>query len=139
MSEGGEGGCLCGAIRYRMAGAPLSSVICHCASCRRASGAPTVAWLTVSRGQFEILSGSPRAYQSSPGVTRQFCRTCGSALTYETAISPATIDVTTASLDDPNRFPPTDEVWLDHKVDWQITDASLGQYPTGSSGERPAT
>jgi len=47
LGEMSEGGCLCGAVRYRMVGAPLSSAICHCASCRRASGAPTVAWLTV--------------------------------------------------------------------------------------------
>jgi len=133
-----EGGCLCGAVRYRVAGTPLASIICHCNTCRRASSAPTVAWVTVRRGQFAILSGSPCAFESSPGVTRRFCGICGSALTYENAQSPTTIDVTTLSLDDPNSFPPSEEVWLDHKVAWQITDASLGQYPTGSSSEFPA-
>ena len=41
-----EGGCLCGAVRYRISGSPLSSVNCHCESCRRASGAPAVAWIS---------------------------------------------------------------------------------------------
>jgi hypothetical protein len=127
-----EGGCLCGAVRYRIVGTPHSSVICHCISCRRASGAPTVAWLTLDRERFEALSGSARAFHSSPGVVRRFCAICGSALTYENSKSPATIDITTASLDDPNGFPPTAEVWLDHKLSWQAVDANLSQHREGS-------
>ena len=133
-TEASEGGCLCGAVRYRISGAPVSSVICHCRSCRLASGAPTVAWLTVQRPQLEFLFGTPRAFKSSPGVVRQFCATCGSALTYENAASPSTIDLTTATLDDPNRFPPTEEVWVAHKVPWQVSDAALAQHPASSSG-----
>jgi hypothetical protein len=128
-----EGGCLCGAVRYRVVGAPLSSSICHCITCRRASGAPTVAWVTVDRSQLEILSGEPRAFQSSPHVVRRFCATCGSALTYENADDASTIDITTLSLDDPERFPPSAEVWVAHKLSWQTTDPSRAQRPQGSS------
>ena len=127
-----EGGCLCSAIRYRITGTPRSSVICHCASCRRASGAPTVAWLTVDRDRFEVLRGATRVFDSSPGVSRRFCADCGSALTYENSKSPATIDITTASLDDPGAFPPTVEVWLDHRIFWQPARADLTQHREGS-------
>ena len=127
-----EGGCLCGAIRYRITGTPLSSVICHCTSCRRASGAPTVAWLTVDRECFEVLRGSARAFHSSRGVIRRFCPDCGSALTYENSKSPTSIDVTSASLDDPGAFPPTAEVWLEHKISWQAADANLIPHRQGS-------
>lgn len=127
-----EGGCLCGAIRYRITGTARSSVICHCASCRRASGAPTVAWLTVDRERFEVLRGATRAFDSSPRVIRRFCADCGSALAYENSKSPATIDITTASLDDPGAFPPTAEVWLDHKIFWQPIRADLTQHREGS-------
>ena len=134
-----EGGCLCGAVRYRMTGTPVHSAICHCRTCRRASGAPTVAWVTVKRAQFEILAGKPRAFQSSPGVIRQFCGTCGTALTYENSDSPSTIDLTTLSLDEPNRFPPTKEVWVEHKVSWQLTDPALSHHAQWSmSDEHPA-
>ena len=124
-----QGGCLCSAIRFRMSGEPVFSSICHCATCRRASAAPTVAWLTFDRGQVEILSGNPRTYRSSQSVVRQFCGTCGSQLSYESVERPATIDITTASLDNPNLFPPTLEVWLEHRVSWQTTDQSRVQYP----------
>lgn len=133
--QSSEGGCLCGAVRYRVAGAPRSSSICHCRSCRRASGASAVAWLTVNRAQLEFLAGKPHSFQSSPGVVRQFCDNCGSALSYENADSPSTIDITTASLDDPNRFPPTQEVWVEHKVSWQIIDPALTQHPRWSMSD----
>jgi hypothetical protein len=123
-----EGGCLCKAIRYSLSGAPLSSIVCHCATCRRASAAPTVAWLTIDRARFQFLSGSPRMFQSSRDVVRRFCDICGTPLTYENAGSPNTIDVTTASLDLPDLHPPTMEVWLEHKLAWQTANESLGHH-----------
>jgi len=130
-----EGGCLCAAIRYRISGAPIFSTICHCITCRRASAAPSVAWLTFDRDQVEFLSGAPRSYQSSHGVVRRFCGTCGSAISYENADSASTIDLTTISLDDPNAFPPTGEVWLEHRVAWEPVNLALDQYPRGSVGK----
>jgi hypothetical protein len=133
-----EGGCLCKAIRYGISGTPLSSIVCHCATCRRASAAPTVAWLTVDRVQFHFLCGSPRIFQSSRDVVRRFCEVCGTQLTYETAGSPNTIDVTTASLDFPELHPPNMEVWLEHKLAWQRLNDDLGHYRRDlSSGSEP--
>jgi len=128
-----EGGCLCGAIRYRVSGAPEFSVICHCATCRRASGAPSVAWLTFARRQLQFLSGDPRSYRSSQGVVRGFCGTCGSAISYENAAAPDSIDLTTLSLDDPNAFPPAQEVWLEHRIPWEAANPALDHYPRGSA------
>ena len=124
-----EGGCLCGAVRFRAAGAPLSSVICHCRTCRRAGAAPSVAWLTFDRGSVEVIRGAPRPFASSPGVVRTFCADCGSPLTYANDARPNVIDVTTMSLDDESLFPPTQEEWVSHKLVWQATDPSLLQYP----------
>jgi hypothetical protein len=106
-----EGGCLCSATRFRISGDPIFSSICHCTSCRRASAAPTVAWVTFDRGQVG---------------------TCGSQLFYESVASPATIDITTASLDNPNLFPPSLETWLEHRLPWQSADQARTQYPRGS-------
>jgi hypothetical protein len=127
-----QGGCLCSAIRFRISGTPVFSSICHCATCRRASAAPTVAWLTVTRTQLKILSGSPHSYRSSQGVVRQFCRVCGSQISYENTTNPDTIDIATMALDNPNMFPPTMEVWLEHRVSWQPSIHTLSQYPRGA-------
>jgi hypothetical protein len=131
-----EGGCLCKSVRYQVTDAPLSSIICHCNSCRKASGAPSVGWLTFNVGNFELLAGELRSFQSSPGVTRTFCGVCGSPITYENDRDPGTIDVTTVSLDNPDRFPPVREVWVEHKLAWEVTNETLDQFPT-TSGEGP--
>jgi hypothetical protein len=134
-----EGGCLCEAIRYRVVGVPVSSIICHCNTCRRASGAPSVAWLTFPFGNFTLMSGRPQIFRSSPGVKRTFCASCGTPLTYESDHELGTIDVTTISLDDPSKFPPTREVWLDHKLAWEEANPSLDHCYQGSSAGAKAT
>ena len=113
-----QGGCTCGAIRYRAGGAPTNSMICHCRTCRRVAAAPVVAWLTFPRSGFEIARGRPARFQSSEPVVRTFCNVCGTQLTYAHRDAPNTIDVTTCSLDDPNRFPPTHHSWLEHDLAW---------------------
>jgi hypothetical protein len=126
-----EGGCSCAAIRYRITDVPAYSVVCHCVSCRRANGAMSVAWITVARTEFRFMSGFPQPYQSSPGVVRRFCNTCGSPLTYENTGSPESIDITTATLDHPEAFPPRQEVWFEHKIPWQPVDPTLQHFPRG--------
>jgi hypothetical protein len=129
--ESQEGGCLCGAIRYRVTGSPLYSVVCHCASCRKAAAAPSVAWQTYARAHFVILSGTPRIYRSSPGVERCFCECCGSPLTYRNEQRPTEVDITTVSLDDPEANPPNRELWVQDRLSWQMLDPSRHQYPAG--------
>jgi hypothetical protein len=124
-----QGGCLCKAIRYRITGEPVSSVICHCETCRRASAAPSVAWVTFERHQVEFLGGSPQMYRSSEGVVRGFCGICGSPISYEAADRPTHIDLTTVSLDDPSAFPPTGEVWMQDKLWWEAYHVALDQFP----------
>lgn len=113
-----EGGCLCGAVRYRAVGPPTVSMICHCSSCARASGAPSVAWVTFTAQGFRLLRGEPAAFRSSPPVMRRFCASCGTALTYAHAERPAEIDVTTRTLDDPERFPPSHHAWIADALAW---------------------
>jgi hypothetical protein len=118
MNRVTEGGCQCGAIRYRIEGETTNSMICHCRTCQRVAGAPVVAWVTFQKTKFSITSGKPAEFRSSPPVRRAFCAACGTPLTYEHENFPATLDVTTASLDDPTAFPPTHHSWLGHNIDW---------------------
>jgi hypothetical protein len=121
--EGNEGlaatgGCLCGAVRYE-AERPFRSVsVCHCRSCRLASGAPMVAWFVLPRSRLRWLRGAPRLFASSPPVERGFCGECGTQLTYANDDAPDDIEVTTLSLDEPGQVPPTKEIWLSERVAW---------------------
>ncbi len=114
-----EGGCLCGVVRYRIQGEPLSSGTCQCRSCRRASAAAIVPWITLNSEHFAFTAGQPVEFNSSPPATRTFCGRCGTPLTYRhTSYAEKKIDVTTCSLDDPEAFPPAGHVWTSHRLRW---------------------
>lgn len=113
-----EGGCMCGAIRYRVTGDPTNSMVCHCRTCRRVAASPVVAWVTFPAARFQLIQGRPSEFHSSKPVRRTFCAACGTPLTYEHSDSNDFVDVTTCSLDDPNRFPPTHHSWQSHDLAW---------------------
>ncbi len=123
------GGCLCGAVRYQAAATPFHETVCHCVDCRRAVGAAAVAWLTVPSPSFHWTAGTPVAFQSSPGVMRRFCATCGTSLTYEAV--PGEVDVTTCSLDNPAAVPPRDHTRTAARLPWDIIGDGLPNYPQG--------
>jgi hypothetical protein len=120
-----EGGCLCGAIRYRVRGAAIAATLCHCRSCRRASGGVNVAWAVFDLGAFEWLAGDPKVYSSSPGIHWLFCPACGSLVGYRRASRPEHTDITTGTLDDPDLYPPQVEIWLEQKIGWETLHPEL--------------
>ena len=113
-----EGGCICGSVRYRLTGEPTNSMICHCQTCRRVAASPIVAWVTFPSAQFHLLQGHPAEFRSSELVRRTFCAACGTPLTYEHRDGVGFVDVTTCSLDQPGKFPPTHHSWLSHDLPW---------------------
>jgi hypothetical protein len=128
------GGCLCGAIRYRITAAPRMTSLCHCRSCRLATGAPAVAWVILPGDGLVFDRGEPARFASSPGTWRTFCGRCGTSLTYQRDDCPDSIDIHTATLDDPDRFPPVREIWLEDKIAWMPTSERCTQYPRTSRG-----
>ena len=111
------GGCHCGRIRYEATGAPYHLTLCHCTDCRRAAGAPAVAWFSVPAAAFRFVQGTPARYRSSAAASRTFCAACGSSLTYE-ADGLDEVDVTTGSLDDPESLPPQDHTFARSRLRW---------------------
>jgi hypothetical protein len=121
-------------VRYRAAGEPLARTLCHCRSCRRASGAPSVAWVVFPSAGFAFIAGTPAGFRSSPDVIRTFCATCGTPLSYQRTTERDTIDVTTATLDAADEFAPTKEIWVEHKLAWERLNEALPHYPRSSVG-----
>lgn len=126
------GGCFCGNVRYTVAGEPLHLCFCHCASCRRATGAPMVPWGTFPDTRFAVIEGQLVVHHSSPGVSRGFCRRCGSSLTYANKNRPGEIDITLATLDDPEVLRPTCHIWVRDKPSWVVITDGLPQFETVS-------
>lgn len=77
------GGCLCGAVRYKTRGESFKILNCHCTSCRKHTGAPMVTLAGFKADQVEFTGQPRKVYESSPGVGRAFCGSCGTPLTWE--------------------------------------------------------
>lgn len=78
-----EGGCLCGAVRYRLHGPLRDVVACHCGQCRRWHG-HFGAYTAVPRDALELTAnGELTWYRSSDRASRGFCRVCGSSLFWQ--------------------------------------------------------
>jgi hypothetical protein len=126
-----DGGCLCGAVRYRLDGMPLDAGLCHCTLCRRSTGAPVVAWGTWRLDALSWLRGRPHDFASSAKGKRRFCPRCGTQLTFAHADAPALVDVTLASLDDPETVRPEYHIWVASRIGWMDTIDALPRHEDG--------
>jgi hypothetical protein len=124
-----EGGCLCGAIRYRVAGEPTGVNICYCSQCRRQTGAAMPAFVAYKLDRFRLLSGTPRAYRASDFATREFCPHCGSSLFWRRDGADE-LDVFLGTLDEPDAMPrPRDQIWTRHRPAWVPELPEIPAYP----------
>ena len=126
-----SGGCLCGGVRYEVdpTGA-FDAGYCHCSMCRRASGAPVLAWALLRRDTFRLITGALNHYRSSDVCRRAFCPTCGSQLFYEIPNEPDMIGIHTATLDHPAPLPlrPRLHMFADDQLCWFALHDSLPRF-----------
>jgi hypothetical protein len=132
-----KGHCLCGFVQYEANGECFNQTSCHCSICRRASGAPFVAWFSVRSAAFRVLSGQPASFRSSAHGTRTFCPRCGTALTFQSSHFPDEIDVTICSLDDPALISPKDHTWFSAKLSWLRLADELPAFAEDRPSEEP--
>ena len=113
-----EGGCHCGAIRFKTTTQPYWTGACYCIDCRKISGAPYVVFAGFKKGEIEILQGVPKEYSSSKEVIRSFCDTCSSPVTYTYKERPDEPFVSVGTFDDARSVAPKEHIWVSHKLPW---------------------
>ncbi|CZR57825.1 related to DUF636 domain protein [Phialocephala subalpina] len=124
-----HGSCLCGAITFTLAGAPSTTVLCHCLSCKKSSGSAFQANGFYENSQLQILSGDQeiKTYtDTSPDcgaiVYRVFCSTCGSRLWNRNPKYPDALIVNSGVLDLGEEgwrvWKPESEFYCKRKGDW---------------------
>jgi hypothetical protein len=134
MSLPVTGGCLCGRVRYELRAEPTHLVDCHCLDCRRASGAPFVTWGTVQKNELRMVSGEVRQF-SFAGRVRSFAGCCGTTLFFADNETAPAIDITIASLDEPESYLPSRAIWVEDKLPWAILDRTRVTHERG--GDSP--
>lgn len=113
-----SGHCLCGAVTYSYNGPELFRGHCHCESCRRACASPMTTFFGVANGSWEWTGVAPAHFESSPGVHRYFCGTCGSPMAYAWEGLPEETHFYAATLDDPTDFQPDEHHFYAERLPW---------------------
>jgi len=102
-----EGGCYCGAVRYRAKGDPLFKGQCHCRECQYVSGGSANVVLGMPATGFTYTRGAPRTFRRGDlenPVAREFCAECGTHLLSRAPALPGAVLIKVGTLDDPSVF-----------------------------------
>lgn len=128
------GGCLCGAVRYRLASTPFGAGWCHCRMCQLNSGSPAMAFAKVPSPDFVIERGAEviRRYKSSEIAERWFCGECGTPLLVRD-FDGGTFDFSVATLDHPEAVPPEAHFHYASHISWAEACDGLPRYPHSRS------
>lgn len=135
-----EGGCSCGAVRYRLTASPLSVYNCHCKDCQRYSGAAWSMSMIVKDDDFEVVTGETARYDrtadSGNVIAMYFCAKCH---TWLWNVPPAGgIKVARAgSLDNMDWAAPVGDIWTDSKAAWVQLDPARISFPKGATDRTP--
>ena len=121
MSAHREGGCACGAVRYRLTSDPLFVHCCHCLNCQRQTGSAFVTNALIEFDRIELLGDEPQPVDvprddgSMQTIWR--CPTCQVAV-YSKYTSPLARFVRVGTLDDPSSVEPDVHIFTKSKVPW---------------------
>jgi hypothetical protein len=130
-----EGGCHCGAVRYRVSGAPKHVALCHCSDCRKSAGAPMVSWAAFAEEDFAVTQGEARTHNSSGQSMRSFCPACGTGLWFRNAqFLPGIVDIQSATFDDPDALAPQAHIQTAERIAWMKTAHELPEFERFPSG-----
>jgi len=128
-----DGGCLCGAIRYRISGPSLFVSQCCCKDCQKATGTGHTTIIGIHNSQLK-LEGSPASFTNAGAtggkVTRHFCGTCAGRLYTSGDLPGEVIMVQAGSLDDPGAISPESVIYVKDAIAWDRFDPALPTFET---------
>jgi len=128
MNTQHSGSCLCGAVRFEVAGEVEQFYLCHCEYCRKDTGSAHAANLFSSRATLRWMSGEEEVRQFDlPGTrhSKAFCSTCGSALP-RTQMNGKLLVVPAGSLTTEVRIRPNAHIFMASRAGW---DEALEKVP----------
>ncbi len=133
MNQTLTGGCLCGAIRYKV-NAPLTSVVaCHCTHCRKISGAGSSHNAILPTSALALTAGKPKRYQDTADsgnlLFRHFCGECGSSLFSQREKTPEMTVLKVGTLDDASGLNLVMNIWTDSALPWMHIDPAIERHP----------
>ena len=131
-----EGGCYCGALRYKSESDPQMRMQCHCRECQYITGGGANFIIGVPEAGFSYTKGQPSHFKRKDlanGVTREFCAECGTHIGTRAPGLPGTVIVKVGTLDHPEVYGKADMAifTIDKQTFHNIPDgmAAFARYP----------
>jgi len=122
-----EGGCFCGAIRYRVSQPAVLQLHCYCKDCLATSGTDGYAGYMVANEHFSLQQGQPSVHRKTSAqnrtVERHFCGTCGTNLWGQTELG--LVSIAAGTLDDPSVFQPNKSAFVEDAPTWARVPSHL--------------
>lgn len=134
-----RGGCLCGAIQYEVDSFGPRMAHCHCSMCRKFHGAAFATYGEVNVSNFRWIQGEEEleSYVADNGTTRQFCRRCGSSLTFSSVNYPDDIvEIALGTLGSNLDMSPDAHIFVGSKASWSEILDDLPQYSGNRNSQR---
>ena len=129
------GSCACGAVTYRLTGNPKRVGLCHCVTCRKYTGAAFGAF-AIYRAEAVAVTGETSVFRSSEKGRRHFCASCGSPI-FGREEGSDEIDINAGTLDEPERFVPTYQLWTVRRLPWLVNLEHMTEYSHNRAPEPP--
>ena len=139
MDELHEGGCVCGAVRYRVRGHPVVAMVCHCMFCQRRLGSAFAVGAYFDEKNVEFTQGRLTEYEhrsdeSGRWLKMRFCARCGTTLTHTAEVRPGLKSIAAGTFDDPDWLRIERHIWARSKRPWVSIPADVAVFPQGSAG-----
>ena len=133
MTVAREGGCSCGAVRYRLTSEPLFVHCCHCLNCQRQTGSAFVVNILIETDRIELIAGEPEPVDVPRGRTQKQrifrCPACQVAL-FSRYTSAKVRFVRAGTLDDPSSVEPDVHIYTRSKLPWVTLPESTPAFRT---------
>jgi hypothetical protein len=129
-----EGGCACGAVRYRLASGPMFVHCCHCLDCQRQTGSAFVLNAIIETDRILLEAGSrvpgPVAVPTDSGRPHHIhrCPDCQTAMWSDYGGRPQIRFVRVGTLDQPSALAPDVHIYTRSRVPWVALPGSVPSF-----------
>jgi len=142
MADAHEGGCVCGAVRYRARGEPIVAMACHCTFCQQRLGSAFALAAYFDETSIEFTQGQLTQYEhrsdeSGRWLRMEFCPRCGTTLTHTAEVRPGLRSLALGTFDDPDWIKIERHIWARSKRSWVSIPSDVAVFPQGSAGAAP--
>lgn len=113
-----QGGCQCGAVRFRTSNQPVRVIACHCGTCKQRTGGAYGIGVYLKEEDIEFIQGEMRSFEfhsseSGRWLRNEFCPKCGSTVTWTLEMRPGLRAIAGGNYDDPNWFSIQAHIWTE--------------------------